>query len=72
MDFISRTPPDCYFLVPVNGNMYYGMVLSEDTVEYLTNEFTVHRLEIVDSVEVRKILTQPGCKIFGNKDLIDF
>jgi hypothetical protein len=41
MDIISRTEPDCYYLVPAAGDLYYGMFLSEDTLEYLTNELTV-------------------------------
>jgi hypothetical protein len=72
MDFIARTPSEHYFLVPIGGHQFYGMFLSVDTLEYLTNEFTVHSLEIVTSAEVRKVLTRPESKIWGNQELTDF
>jgi hypothetical protein len=72
MEFISRTPPEMYFLVPNDTLIYYGMVIQEDMVEYLCNEFKVLDLEIVSANDVKKAATKPGCTIWGNRDLIDF
>jgi hypothetical protein len=72
MDFIARTPPDSYYLVPAGEDLFYGMFLYEDTLEYLTNAFMVRSLEIVTSAEVKKVLIQPECKVWGNQELIDF
>jgi hypothetical protein len=72
MELIARTPVDCYFLVPAGGDLYYGMFLEADMLEYLTNEFTVRSLQIVASTEVKKVLDRPGCIVWGNQDLLDF
>ena len=71
MDFIARTAPEHYYLIPGGGTTYYGMFISEDIVEYFNNEITVRELAIVTQVEVNRILELPGCKIWGNKELID-
>lgn len=70
MDFISRTPPEYYFLVP-DGTWTYGMVMTDEVMEFLTNEFSVKSLEIIQPVELKKILTKPGVKVWGNQDLIN-
>jgi hypothetical protein len=72
MDFIGRTPSDVYCLTPAGGYVYYGIVISDDILEFLTNEFQVRNLEIVNSAEITKLSTKPGCKIWGNVDLIDY
>ena len=72
MEFIARTPAECYYLIPEGGDFYYGMFLFEDTLEYFTNEFTVRSLEIVTSDEVKEALSRPECRIWGNKELTNF
>lgn len=72
MDFIARTAPEHYYLIPAGGSTYYGMFISEDVVEYFINEFTVSNLDIVTQIEVKRMLSQPGCKIWGSKDLTHF
>jgi hypothetical protein len=72
MDLIARTPPNYFYLVPAGDDLYYGMFLAEDGLEYLTNEFTVRSLKIVASDEVKNVLALPGCKVWGNQELIDF
>jgi hypothetical protein len=42
----------------------YGVFLSEDGLEYLFNKFTVRSLQIVASGEMKKVLAQPGCKVW--------
>lgn len=54
IDLIARTPPEFYFLVP-DGTWVYGMLVSDDVMEFLINELTVKSLEIVPVTEVRKI-----------------
>ncbi len=72
MDFIAKTPPELYFLVPAGGNLYYGFFLYDDMVEYLTNEFLVDAVQLLGSVEVKKTANIPGCKIWGNQELVHF
>jgi hypothetical protein len=72
MNFIGSTPPEAYCLVPMGGLVYYGIAISDDVVEYLTNEFLVKSLEIVSSEQIKKLTLKPGCKIWGNADLIDY
>jgi hypothetical protein len=64
MDFISRTPPEMYFLVPNDTLIYYGMVIQDDMVEYLCNEFKVLDLEILSAYEVKMAATKPECKVW--------
>ena len=72
MDFIARTAPEHYYLIPGGGNIYYGMFISEEIVEYFTNEFTVRNLDIVTQVEVKRILALPGSKVWGDIGLTYF
>lgn len=73
MDFIAKTPADAYFLViPSTGNEVYGIVISEDVIEYLTNEFTVHSLELIPPAQVQKVLATTACKKSGNYALLEF
>jgi hypothetical protein len=70
MDFIARTPPEFYFLVP-DTTWVYGMLVSDDVMEFLINEFTVKSLEIVSVSEIRKVMFRPGARIWGSQDLIN-
>lgn len=72
MDFIAKTPPDCYFLVSVGENLYYGMVVSEDIIEYLLNEFHVKSFEVLQSEQIKKVLFTPTYKFFGNQELLNW
>jgi hypothetical protein len=73
MDFIAKTPAEAYFLViPATGNEVYGIVISEDVIEYLTNEFTVHSLEFVPPAQVQKVMANTPCKKSGNYALLEF
>jgi hypothetical protein len=62
MEFIARTPAECYYLVPAGGGFYYGMLLEEDMLEYLTNEFLVRSLQIAPSAEVKKCWNNLGAR----------
>ena len=69
LDFISKTPPEYYcFLVP-DGHSLYGMLVTDDVIEYFINEFSVQSLEIVGWDVIRKVFSTPGCKIWGNREL---
>ena len=69
LDFISKTPPEYYcFLVP-DGTSLYGLLLTDDVIEYFINEFSVRSLEMVGSDEIQNVLSTPGCKIWGNREL---
>ena len=69
LDFISKTPPEYYCFV-VEGTSLYGMLLTDDVIEYFINEFSVKSLEMVDPEIIRKVLITPGCKVWGNRELI--
>jgi hypothetical protein len=72
LDFIAKTPPEYfYFLVP-GGPYVYGMFLTDDVVEYFINEFPVQTFEIVQAAVLNEILSQPGCKVWGNRELLSF
>lgn len=73
MDFIAQTPAEAYFLViPLAGNEVYGMVISEDVIEYLTNEFAVQSLELIPPAQVKKVMATAACKKSGNYALLEF
>lgn len=72
MDLIGRTRPEVYCLAPTGGSGYLGIVLSDDVVEYLTNEFQVLSLEIVDRQQFKKMASTPECRALDNTDLIDY
>lgn len=73
MDFIARTPAEAYFLaIPLTGNEIYGIVISEDVIEYLTNEFTVRSLALLLPAQVKKIMATTACKKAGNYALLEF
>ncbi len=70
LDFIAKTPPEYfYFLVP-EGSYVYGMFLTDDVVEYFTNEFPVQTFEIVQADVLKEVSSRPGCKVWGNKELL--
>jgi hypothetical protein len=71
MDFIARTPADVYFLViPFTGNRVFGIVISDDVLEYLTNEFTILSLELVPQAQISKYLGEGNCRKTGNESLL--
>ncbi|MEI6945962.1 hypothetical protein V9K67_02095 [Paraflavisolibacter sp. H34] len=70
LEFIARTPPDCFCFLVASGPWVYGLFLSEEVVEYFTNEFPCHRFEIVAPEEVRKARFGHGCKVWGNAELL--
>ena len=69
LDFISRTPPEYFYFLVTGDSQIYGMFLTDDVVEYFTNEFPVRTFEIIEQEALREILLQPGCKVWGNREL---
>lgn len=72
LDFIARTPPEYFYFLVTGGPDVYGMFLTDDVVEYFTNEFPVRSFEIIEQGKLNEILTQPGCKVWGNRELLEF
>jgi hypothetical protein len=72
LDFITKTPPEYYYFLVPSGPFVYGFFLTNDVVEYFTNEFPVKSLEIIPKEEIKKIVNTPGCKIWGNRELLNF
>jgi hypothetical protein len=70
MEFIARTPPDCFCFVAPAGTALYGLFLSGDVVEYFTNEFPLQAFAIVPPEEVKKACALPGCRVWGNAELL--
>jgi hypothetical protein len=70
LDFIARTPPEYFYFLVTGGPHVYGMFLTDDVVEYFTNEFPVQTFEIVEPGMLKEILSQPGCKVWGNRELL--
>jgi hypothetical protein len=71
MDFISKTPAEYYFLIP-DGVLVYGMMVTNEVMEFLINEFAVKSLEIISLSEIKKAIARPGAKFWGNTDLVNF
>jgi hypothetical protein len=72
LDFIAKTPPEYFYFLVSSDAYVYGMFLTDDVVEYFTNEFPVQTFEIVHTDVLNKILKEPGCKVWGNKELLSF
>jgi hypothetical protein len=70
MDFIAKTSPDIYCFIPAGGRWYFGVVLSEDVIDYLLNEFTIISFEQASPVHIQTAAAKPGCRIWGNTDLV--
>jgi hypothetical protein len=69
MDFIARTPMEAYCLLP-EGSWVYGLVISNEVLEYLTNEFAVRTLEIIPAGEFQRLASRPQCRIWGSRELL--
>jgi hypothetical protein len=72
LDFIARTPPEYFYFLVTGGTHVYGMFLTDDVVEYFTNEFPVRTFEIVEPGVLHEIFLQSGCKVWGNRELVGF
>lgn len=71
LGFIGSTAPDFYFfLVPIKGSIIYGHIMSEEVMEYLTNEFPVNSLEIIKMEKFQELMHSGEFKQCGTKELI--
>ena len=70
MDFIARTPSELFLMVP-SGQFIYGILMTDEVAEYFTNEFKIITFEIIQPSELRKVLSIPGCKVWGNRELLN-
>ena len=70
MDFIARTPPEL-FLMASSGQFIYGILLTDEVAEYFTNEFKIITFEIIQPQELKKVISTPECKIWGNRELLN-
>lgn len=70
MSFIASVPAEYYYFLVPDDNTIYGMFISEEVVEYFTNEFPLQSFEIVRPDEIKKALQVKGCKVWGNKELL--
>ena len=69
MDFMARTPTELYLLVPDGDSAYFGMVASEEVMEFLVNEFSLTTLDIIAPSDLEQVLSRPGVRIWGNPTL---
>jgi hypothetical protein len=70
MRFIAETAPEHYLMGTTGGSVYHAVVLSEDVVEYLINEYQIEELVILSPTEVKKVLRSCNRK-WGNWELLD-
>lgn len=70
MDFIARTPSDMYCLIPVGQDTYCGIVISENVIEYLLNEFSILSFEVMEKEPILQIIENFQIKAWGNRELL--
>jgi len=71
MDFIANVHPDQYFFL-ISSSEVYGIIVSDDLMEYFTTEFKVHGLEHVGADRLRVAMRTQQCRTCGNNELLDF
>ena len=71
MDFISRVQPDLYVFAITPNDEVYGMIMTDELMEYFTNEFGVKHLEHVATNQIITATQTYGCKICGSRELLD-
>ncbi len=69
MEFLARVPAEHYLLLP-DGNWVYGIFISEEVMEFFTNECAVRTLEVIPAGEVHRLAAAPGARIWGNRELL--
>ena len=69
MEFLARVPAGQYLLVP-SDNWVYGVVVSDEVMEFFTNECSVRSLEFIPAAEVRQLAARPGARVWGNRELL--
>lgn len=69
MRFIAETPSEYYLMGASGDSLYHVVVLTEDVVEYLTNEFRVNDLVMTTPAEVKMVLRSCSKK-WGNQELL--
>ena len=68
--FFAHVSPEHYcFLVPPTGGHVYGYFLSQDIMEYFTNEFPVKSLQIIPPNEMKKIAANAHT-LWGSRELL--
>ena len=72
IDFISRTPPEAFLFLVTDEPAIYGMFVSSEVMEFFTNEFPVHSLEIIPEETIRLKMMMKAGKAWGNRDLVYF
>ncbi len=70
IEFISLAPSELYFFIISSEPVVYGMFVSDEVVEFFTNEFTVQLFEIVSEETISSKLLVKDFKIWGNKELL--
>jgi hypothetical protein len=70
MDFIARMPPENYVLLP-QPDCIYGIIVSDEAVDFFLNEFTVASFELVPISQIVQLGTTEGQKCWGNRDLLN-
>jgi hypothetical protein len=69
MEFLARVPAEQYLLIP-RDNGVYGVVVSDEVMEFFTNECSVKALEVVPAAQVRQLAAEPGARVWGTRELL--
>lgn len=67
---MSQVSPDSYLFSPTGQNSYYGVIVSNELIDFLLNEFKVTSYETVNSDEISKMIQNLDSKTWGNVELL--
>ncbi len=72
LQFLAQAPPELFcFIVLPNEPSIYGYFLSDELMEYFTNEFAVNSLRIIPEEEIMQAQKATARKIWGNPELLN-
>jgi hypothetical protein len=72
MGFIASVPPEQFcFVIPAGGQSVYGLILSDEVMEYFTTEYPVAGLTHLSAAEWTAACSGEGCTVWGNRALLE-
>ncbi|MDB5251031.1 MAG: hypothetical protein JWP27_200 [Flaviaesturariibacter sp.] len=70
--FIAHVPPEQFcFVIPPSGQPLYGLILSDDVMEYFTTEYPVAGLTHLSPSDWQAACGAAGCTVWGNRALLE-
>lgn len=72
MEFLAVVPADVYCLIaPAMGGSLFGVIISNDAIEYLLNECGIDSLSAVERETVVQTGQIMGSRRWGNEELLN-